>query len=303
MVQELGNLLEARQRPVLKNFAKYEIEHFEKEVERFKKDCRNAGLPRSFLNLNSEKLSFLSIDQIDFIKEDRQLEEVTETDVIAYFDYIKEKSAQRYLDVVQLLESARMQYYSSEIQSFSRLIMYCRKRLQENNVHLDNISVKKKEGRINLFKVLAAKLSPKNKEEFLFWLKQTRNAEGKLQIKNPEWDVCKNEYLRLLREDFKALRGKVKLGHFINYNKRRNDSLKPKQEEKRSHKIAKVGGARTKKSKRGTTLVCWHCGKNHSMKECGDIPEADRKKKYLEELERRKKEWKAKRDQSGPNSN
>lgn len=152
---------------------------------------------------------------------------------------------------------------------------------------------------------LASTLSKKNNEEYLFWLKQTKNANGKLQIKDPEYSVCKTEFLRLLREDFKQLRGKVKLGALVDYKKRKGSSSEAKGESRHFtyNKIAKVSSShgRVKRSKKGTKLICWQCSGNHSMKSCPQIDEADRKVKYLEEFKRRKEEWKEKHSKKKEN--
>lgn len=305
MVAEQGNLLEARKRPVLKGFAKFDIEKFERELERFKKDCQNAGMSRAFLNLNSMISTFLTEDQIEYIKDDLMKEELSEEDIKLFFQDIKENSKERFLDVVKLLETVKLRFNSSEIAAMSTFIMFCKTRLRANNVDVKHISPMNKEGRINLFKVLGAKLSKKNNEQFMFWLKQTKNEAGKLYIKDPDYKICKAEYLRLLREDFKNLQGKLKPGSFINYGSQSKDrpyGLGSPEDAKRPQKTAKRVAAvqaqsdRVKRSKRGTVLTCWECRGNHSMKECPKIPQNERLQRWKTEFAKRKEEWKAKKN-------
>jgi len=266
------------------------------------------------MQLNSKRLSFLSAEQIEYVIADMLVsptEELQEEHVISFFETIKKESRERFLDVVKLLEDTKMKYLGCEIASMTAYIMYCRKKLKANGVNVELISPQDKAGRINLFKILGNRLARKNKEEFMQWMKQTKNENDKYQIKNPDYRTCKTKYLSLLKEDFKVLEDKLKIGSFINYdykrdkfkrndvkkyefqNKRKfdhkeNDSYQDRNYQKKPYKVALV-----KRSKRGTVLECWNCKKNHSMKECPSIPTHERIQKWQEEYKRRQEKWKA----------
>jgi len=293
---EGGDLIKAKPRPSLRGFSKFQIEKFERELERFKDDCRKAGLSRNFLNLNSERISFLTLNQIDFIKGDTQSTELDEAGVIEYFNYVKRNETVRYVDVLALLSDAKIMYMDSVMESYGKFLIFIKEKLWKSNVDPEEVSPNTNDGRIMLFKVLRSKLSKANAEEFKHWMRRTKSISDptKKLLKNPDYKICKDKFLTLLKEDFKQLKGKIKQGTLIDYSKKRKNGQRNSRGSKGQgdkQELADGKIAAVKKSKRGTVLKCWKCEKNHSMKDCPEIPEAERIAEFKKELNKRREEW------------